>query len=157
MDLAETPLGVAVRSGAPRPDLGTLESFKQALLRAKSITYSDSTVGIFMTNTLFPRMGIAKEMAAKVIRTPRGAGAVALVAKGEAELVLLPVSELTHQPGIEVVGKVPAEAQYNSVFSAAIVNQASEPQSSRRLIEYLASDKAVKAIRENGMEPSKLR
>ncbi len=157
VDLAETPMGVAVRTGAPRPDLSTLDAFKQTLLQAKSIAYSDSTVGIFMTNTLFPRLGIAKEMAAKVTKTPRGAGSVALVAKGEVELVLLPVSELLHQPGIDVVGKFPAEAQYISVFSAAVVTGSREVEAANRLIAFLASDKAVTAFRNSGMEPSKAR
>jgi molybdate transport system substrate-binding protein len=151
-NLAQTPMGVAVRSGAPRPDISTLELFKQALVSAKAVAYPGSTTGMFMTTTLFPRLGIADEIARKVTITTRGSGAVALVAKGEAELALQPVSELVHQPGVDFVGLFPPEAQYISVFSAAIVVSSTETEASRRLIEFLASDKATAAIRNSGME-----
>ncbi len=156
-DLAETPMGVAVRSGERRPDIGTLESFKQTLVSAKAVAYPGSTTGMFMTTTLFPRLGIAEEIAGKVTITTRGAEAVALVAKGEAELALQPVSELVHQPGVDFIGLFPPEAQYISVFSAAIVANSRETESSRRLIEFLASAKATAAIKNSGMDLPKAR
>lgn len=156
-NLAQTPMGVAVRSGAPRPDISTIESFKRALVGAKAVAYPGSTTGMFMTTTLFPRLGIADEIARKVTITTRGAGAVALVAKGEAELALQPVSELVHQPGVDFVGLFPEEAQYISVFSAAIVANSREPEASRRLIDFLASEKTTAAIRNSGMELPKAR
>jgi molybdate transport system substrate-binding protein len=151
-NLAQTPMGVAVKSGAPRPEISTLESFKRTLVVAKSVAYPGSTTGMFMTTTLFPRLGIADQLARKVTITTRGAEAVALVAKGEAELALQPVSELVHQPGVDFVGLFPPEAQYISVFSAAIVASAREKEASRQLIEFLASDKATAAIRNSGMD-----
>lgn len=156
-DLAETPMGVAVRSGAPRPDINNLETFKQTLVSAKAVAYPGSTTGMFMTTTLFPRLGIAEEIARKVTITTRGAEAVALVAKGAAELALQPVSELVHQPGVDFVGLFPPEAQYISVFSAAIVAGSKETEASRRLIEFLESDKSTAAIRNSGMERPKAR
>jgi len=156
-DLAETPMGVAVRSGAPKPDISSLEAFKKSLVSAKAVAYPGSTTGLFMTGTLFPRLGIADEIARKVTITTRGAAAVALVATGEAELALQPVSELVHQPGVDFVGVFPPEAQYISVFSAAVVASSREKVASLRLIEFLGSDRATAAIRNSGMERTKPR
>jgi len=153
VDLARTPLGMAVKAGAPKPDIATVEAFKNALLRAKSITYPSSTTGIYMATRLFPQLGIAKELAPK----STNAG-VAAVAKGEAEIAIQPVSELLHVPGTDFVGTIPHSIQYISVFSAAIVaGQSTSDQSNyekaRQLINFLHSEKAADAIRNSGMEP----
>ena len=95
-DLAQASLGMAVRAGAPKPDISTVESFKQTLIRAKSITFTSSTSGVYLTTILFPRLGIADEMARKSTTT-----GVAAVAKGEAELAVQPVSELLPVPGVD--------------------------------------------------------
>ncbi len=152
VDLAQTPLGVAVRAGAPKPDIGTVDGFKQTLLRAKSITFASSTTGIYLTTKLFPRLGIADALAAKSTTA-----AVAAVASGEAELAIQPVSELLHVPGVDFVGTIPAEVQYVSVFAAAVVVGSKELDASRRLIAFLASEKAAMAIKKSGMEPSRQR
>jgi molybdate transport system substrate-binding protein len=148
VDLAQTPLGVSVRAGAPKPDIGTVEAFKASLLRAKSITFPDSTTGIYMLTTLFPRLGIASALAGKITHT-----GVAAVAKGDAEIAIQPVSEILHVAGTDFVGTIPMEIQYVSVFSTAIVAGTKEPESSKRLIAFLASEKARKAITNSGMEP----
>ena len=148
VDLARTPLGVSVRAGAPKPDIGTVEAFKASLLRAKSITFPDSTTGIYMLTTLFPRLGIASALAGKITHA-----GVAAVATGDAEMAIQPVSEILHAPGTDFVGTIPMEIQYVSVFSAAIVAGTKEPESSKRLIAYLTSDRARKAITNSGMEP----
>ena len=101
-DLAQAPLGVAVRAGAPKPDISTIEALKQTLLRAKSVTFTSSTSGVYLTTTLFPRLGIADEMAKK--STTSG---VAAVAKGDAEIAIQPVSELLPVPGVDFVGTIP--------------------------------------------------
>jgi molybdate transport system substrate-binding protein len=152
VDLARTPLGMAVRAGAPKPDISTVDAFKRSLLRAKSITFPDSTTGIFMTTTLFPRLGIANEVAGKITHT-----GVAAVAKGDAELAIQSVSELLHVPGSDFVGTLPMDIQYISVFSAAVVAGSSEPERSKRLIAFLASESASKAIQNSGMEPMRSR
>jgi molybdate transport system substrate-binding protein len=148
VDLARTPLGVSVRAGAPKPDISTVEAFKASLLRAKSITFPDSTTGIYMLTTLFPRLGIASALAGKITHT-----GVAAVAKGDAEIAIQPVSEILHVPGTDFVGTIPMEIQYVSVFSAAIVAGTKEIESSKRLVAYLASERSRKAIANSGMEP----
>jgi len=149
VDLAQTSLGLAVRVGAPKPDISTVEAFKQTLLRAKSVTFDSSTTGIYLTTTLFPRLGIAAEMAAK--STTLGA---ASVASGDAEIAVQPVSEILPVRGVELVGTIPAEVQYVAVFSAAVVAGSTEIDASKRLIAFLSSDAATAAIRKNGMEPA---
>ena len=148
VDLARTPLGVAVRAGASKPDISTVEAFKQMLLLAKSITYPSSTTGIWMTTKLFPRLGIASEMAGKTTNS-----GVAAVATGEAELAIQPVSEILHVPGTDFIGTLPTEIQYVSVFSAAMVEGGKQREVSQRLIGFLKSEAAAKAMRNSGMEP----
>ena len=152
VDLAQTPLGMSVRTGAPKPDISTVDAFKKALLRASSVTFPMSTTGIYLTSKVFPQLGIAKEMAGKVTAT-----GVAAVAKGDAEIAVQPVSELLHATGVDFVGTIPAEIQFVSVFSAAIVIGAKEPEASRRMIAFLTSDNAQTAIKNSGMERSKSR
>jgi molybdate transport system substrate-binding protein len=147
VDLAQTPLGAAVRSGSPKPDLRTVESFKAMLLRANGVAFMPSTTGIYLTTKLFPRLGIADAIAKK--SHPTGAAAVA---KGEAEITLQPVSELMHAAGVDFVGPVPPQAQYVSVFSAGVVAGATQVDASKRLIAFLASNKADGAIAKSGME-----
>ena len=149
VDLARAPLGIAVRAGAPKPDISTVDGFKRTLLRAKSITFPDSTTGIYMMTKLFPRLGIAGEISGKITHT-----GVAAVAKGDAEIAIQPVSELLHAPGSDFVGTIPAEIQYISVFTTALVAGSKESEASKRLIAFLASESATKAIRNSGMEPT---
>jgi molybdate transport system substrate-binding protein len=148
VDLARTPLGVSLRAGAPKPDISTVEAFKQMLLHAKSVTFPSSTTGIWMTNKLFPQLGIASEMAGKITNT-----GVAAVAKGDAEFAIQPVSELLHVPGTDFIGAIPAEIQYVSVFSMAVVAGDKQPEACKRLIGFLRSETATEAIRKSGMEP----
>jgi molybdate transport system substrate-binding protein len=148
VDLAKTPIGMAVRSGAPKPDISTVEAFKTTLLRARSITYPSSTTGIYMATRLFPQLGIADAVAGK----SSNAG-VAAVAKGDAEIAIQPVSEILHAPGTDFVGTLPQSIQYISVFSAAVVAGSDKTGQARQLIDFLASPKAGDAIRDSGMEP----
>ena len=151
VDLAKTPLGVAVKAGAPKPDISTVEAFKSMLLRAKSVTYPSSTTGIYMATKLFPQLGIADAMAAK----STNAG-IAAVAKGEAEIAIQPVSELLHVPGTDFVGTIPEPIQYISVFSAALVATPNRNDQAKQLIDFLASAKAGAAMRDSGMEPLRI-
>jgi molybdate transport system substrate-binding protein len=148
MDLAKTPLGLSVRAGAVKPDISTVEAFKNALLRAKSVTYPSSTTGIYMTTTLFPRLGIAEA----VIPKSSNAG-IAAVAKGDAEIAIQPVSELLHVPGTDFVGTLPNGIQYLSVFSAALVAGPQKNGEAEKLMTFLGSAKAKDAMRNAGMEP----
>ena len=152
VNLGQTPLGMAVRAGAPKPDISTVEAFKQTMLRAKSVTFPGSTTGIYMVKKLFPQLGIASEMAPKTTST-----GVAAVAKGDAEIAVQPVSELLHAPGTKFVGTIPKEIQYVSVFSAAMVMGSKEAKASKQLLDFLTSEKARTAIKASGMEPVKAR
>lgn len=150
VDLAQTPLGMSVRAGAPKPDIRSVEGFRQAMLRARSVTFPGSTTGIYLVNKLFPQLGIAAEMARKT--TNDGVGAVV---KGDAEIAIQPISELIRVKGADFVGPVPVEIQYISVFSAAVVAGSSQQEVSKLLIAYLASENAKTAIQNSGMlEPA---
>ena len=152
VDLAQTPTGVAIRTGGRKPALSTVASFTQALLDAKSVGYVNSTVGLYLKATLFPRLGIADRIVPKL----NGDG-VAAVVRGEADFTIQPLSELTNIQGAEVVGVIPKDAQYISVFSAAIVNGAQQADAARALIAFLASSKADAAMTSSGMEPLRRR
>ena len=152
VDLAQVLVGVAVRAGAPKPAIGTVDAFKTTLLNATSIALPGSTSGMYLTTELFPRLGVADT---KVKVTARGAQATSMVAAGEAELAIQPVSELMGVPGIEFVGSIPSEFQFVSVFSAAVVMGSREVEASKRLIAFLASKNTWPAIRSAGMEPAK--
>jgi molybdate transport system substrate-binding protein len=149
-DLAQSPLGVAGRAGAPKPDISTVEALKQTLLRAKSVTFTSSTSGVYLTTTLFPRLGIADQMATK--STTAG---VAAVVRGDAEMAVQPVSELLPVAGVDFVGTIPPEVQKVNVYAGAVVTGSKEIDASKRLIAFLASDSATAAIKKSGMEPSR--
>jgi molybdate transport system substrate-binding protein len=150
-DLAQVPLGVAVRAGASKPDVSTVDAFKQTMLKAKTIAVPGSTSGIRLRTELFPRLGIAEKIDLKM--TPRGAGATGMVAAGEADLAVMPVSEILHAAGVDFAGTIPSEIQLVQVFSAAIVAGSKETDASKRLIEFLASPRTSEVIRSSGMEP----
>ena len=150
-DLARAALGVSVRSGARKPDISTVEAFKQALVSARVVAVPASTSGIYLTTELFPRLGIADKLSMKVM--PRGAQSAALVASGDAAIVVQPISELLHVPGLDFVGPIPTELQLIQTFAAAIVAGSKDVEASKRLITFLASDRAATAIKNNGMEP----
>ena len=136
VDLASVPLGVGVRSGTPRPDISTVNAFKQTLLRAKSIGIQ-STSATYLKTKVFPQLGIADALAAKL----SGAGA-AEVASGGVEMAVLPVSEILPVQGVDLVATIPADLQFVQVFAAAVVKSTKNPEASKRLIEFLASEKA---------------
>ena len=151
VDLARVRLGVAVRAGTPKPDVSTVDAFKQVLLRAQTVVVPASTSGIWLTTDLFPRLGIADKVNVKVM--PRGSDATGLVALGGAEIAVQPVSEIVHAAGVDFAGSIAPEIQFVQVFSAAIVATSGEIEGSKRLIEYLSSSHASEAIRNSGMEP----
>ena len=151
VDLASALIGLAVRAGAPKPDLSSLEAFKRTLLSAKSVAVPASTSGIFLVKDVFPRLGVAERIDATV--TARGTGAAAMVAAGEAKLALLPVSEILSATGVDFAGTIPAEVQLDQAFSAAAVAGSTRLESAKALIAFLGSKRAAEAIRKSGMEP----
>jgi molybdate transport system substrate-binding protein len=150
-DLARTPIGVAVRTGAPKPDVRGVDAFKRVMLKARMVAVPSSTSGIFLMEEVFPRLGIAGRV--KVTATPRGSGAAAMVASGEADLGLLPVSEIAHAKGVELAGLIAEEIQLHQVFAAAAVAGSHELAAARQLIAFLTSERAAATIRKGGMEP----
>jgi len=151
VDLARVPLGVAVRAGAPKPDVRTVEAFKELLLKAKTVALPGSTSGIWLKTDLFPRLGIADKVNVKV--SPRATGATAMVAAGDADIVVMPLSEIMHAPGVDLAGIIAPEIQFVQTFSAAVVAGSGDIERSKRLIEFLSSARAFETIRSSGMEP----
>jgi molybdate transport system substrate-binding protein len=152
VDLARSNIAMAVRQGAAKPDISSMDSFKRTLLGAKSIAYSDSASGVYLEKVLFPRMGLEQELKGKARMIP--AEPVGLVVgRGEAEIGFQQLSELMPQPGIEIVGLIPAEAQKVTVFAAGISATSQHPEAAKVLIDFLASRKAAAAVAQSGMEP----
>jgi molybdate transport system substrate-binding protein len=151
VDLAQTPIGVAVRAGAPKPDVSTVDGFKRVLLEARTVAVPSSTSGIFLMKDVFPRLGIAEKINVK--QNPRGAGAAAMVASGEADIAVMPVSEIVHAPGVDLAGIIAEEIQLRQTFAAAVVAGSKELDAAKRLIAFLASERAAPAIRSGGMDP----
>jgi molybdate transport system substrate-binding protein len=151
VDLARTPIGVAVRAGAPKPDVRSVDDFKRVVLQARTVAVPSSTSGIFLIEEIFPRLGIAGSVNVKA--TPRGSGAAAMVATGEADIGLLPVSEIVHAEGVELAGVIADEIQLHQIFAAAIVAGSTEIEAAKRLIAFLTSQPAAQTIRRGGMEP----
>ena len=151
VDLAWSRIAMAVRAGAPKPDIATVENFKKALLAAKSIAYSDSASGVYLSTELFRRIGVydaIKDRARKIPAEPVGR----VVARGEAEIGFQPISELRPVEGIDIVGPIPDELQIVNVFAAGLASHAKEPEAGRALIAYLVSPAARPAILASGME-----
>jgi molybdate transport system substrate-binding protein len=151
VDLARVPLGVAVRAGTAKPDMRTVEGFKNTLLKAKSVAIPASTSGIWLTKDLFPRLGIAANLNVKTM--PRGSDATRAIAAGDADLGILPVSEIMSADGVDFAGSLAAEIQFVQTFSAAIVAGSKQHDGAKRLIDFLVSARAAAAIRNSGMEP----
>jgi molybdate transport system substrate-binding protein len=150
-ELATVPLGAAVRQGQPKPDLGSVDAFKRAVVSARLVAIPASTSGIFLKDEVFPKLGITDKVIFRVMA--RGTESTALLAAGEADLALGPISELVDQAGIEPAGALPDELQLIQMFTAAIANTSRRVEQARRLIEFLTSDETAAAIKASGMEP----
>jgi len=152
VDLVKSPIGVAVKAGAPKPDISSADAVKRALLAAKSIAYSDSASGVYVSTEMFEKLGIAdamKDKAKKIPATPVGE----IVARGDAELGFQQIAELRPVSGIDIVGQLPPDLQKITVFSAGVATVSREPDAGRALIKFLASPAASAAIINSGMEP----
>jgi molybdate transport system substrate-binding protein len=146
VDLASVPLGVGVGAGTPHPDIGTVDAFKQTLLQANSIVIQ-STSGIYLKTRVFPQLGIAGPLADKL-----SDAASADVASGKVEMVVLPVGEILPVRGVNFVGTIPADLQFVQVFAAAVVKGSKNPEAAKRLIDFLASEKATPTVEKTGMQ-----
>ena len=152
VELARSAVGMAVRSGAPKPDISTLDALKRTLLQAASIAYSSSVSGRYLSTELFQRLGIADEVLPKSRRIDsERVGAV--VARGDAEIGFQQISELLPEPGIDYVGPLPPGAQRVTVFSAGVAAHSANIAAARALIQLLASPEAAPVVAKSGLEP----
>jgi molybdate transport system substrate-binding protein len=156
ISLARSLIGMVVRAGAAKPDISSVEAFRSTLLAAKSIAYSDSGSGTYLSTTLFPKLGIAVQVAAKsrkVRGPPSGEPVAAVVARGEAEIGFQQVSELIRVPGITFVGTIPTEVQPMTFFAGALTSTARQPEAASALIRFLSSPEAALVISKVGLMP----
>jgi molybdate transport system substrate-binding protein len=156
VDLARSLIGMVVRAGAPKPDISSVEALRNTLLGAKSIAYSDSGSGTYLSTTLFPKLGIAEQIAGKTRKVrgpPSGEPVAAVVARGEVEIGFQQVAELIHVSGITFVGIIPTEVQPTTFFAGALTRTAQQPDAARALIRFLASPAAAPAISKAGLTP----
>ncbi len=150
--LARSGIGVEVRSGAPRPDIGTVEAFKRALIEAKSIAYLKIGSGVYLAG-LLDRLGIADAIQSKLTR-PETDIVSELVARGEVELGMVVITQILTTPGVELVGPLPAEIQSYVEFVAGVSTSSESPDAAAQLIEFLTGPSAIAVIRAQGMEPA---
>src|SRR6266704_5339778 len=156
VELARSLIGMVVRAGAAKPDISSVEALRTTLLAAKSIAYSDSGSGTYLSTTLFPRLGVVDQIAGKsrkVRGPPSGEPVAAVVARGEAEIGFQQVSERIHVPGVTFVGAIPAELQPGFSFAGALTSAVGQPEAASALIRFLASPEAAPAILKAGLTP----
>ncbi len=152
VDLVNSKIGVAVKAGSPKPDISSADAIRRALLAAKSVAYSDSASGVYISTEMFDKLGISEAMKDKAKKIP-ATPVAEIVARGEAELGFQQISELKPVAGIDIVGPLPDSLQKVTVFAAGIASASKEPEAGKALINFLASPAARKTIVESGLEP----
>jgi molybdate transport system substrate-binding protein len=150
--VARSAMGIAVRAGAPKPDVSTAAALKDTFLRAKCVAYSASVSGEYLTKELYRRLGIADEMLPRSRFVGGGERTGAVVARGDADLCFQQMSELLPVPGLAHVTPLPPELQKVSVFSAGVAAKCPDPALARTVIAFLASGEASKAVTSSGLE-----
>jgi molybdate transport system substrate-binding protein len=155
-EFARSLIGMVVRAGAEKPDIASVETLRATLLAARSIAYSDSGSGTYLATTLFPRLGIAEQIAGKsrkVRGPPSGEPVAAVVARGDAEIGFQQVSELIHVAGVSFVGALPADVQPGFSFAGAITRNVEQPEAASALVRFLSSAEAAAVILKAGLMP----
>ena len=156
--LATVAVGVAVRTGAPKPDISTADAVKRMLLAAKAISYpnaaSGAAAGVSFNETL-QKLGIAEEMKPKIRIAQGGRGAMELLAKGEVDIGLTFISEIITEPGVEVVGPLPRDISTPTALVAFVAVHAKAPEAAKALVAYLSGPEAAKVYPERGMQPGR--
>jgi molybdate transport system substrate-binding protein len=151
VDIVQSGVAIAVRSGAPKPDITTEEALQGAVLRAKTLSYSTGPSGVYLEK-LFARWGILEDIRTRIVVPPPGVPVASLVASGAAELGFQQLSELLNRPGIEVVGPLPAAIQTVTIFSGGIAASGTRPDAARALLEYMASPAASPVKQRYGLD-----
>jgi molybdate transport system substrate-binding protein len=160
VELALSQIGMVVRAGAAKPDISTVDAFKRTLLAAKSVGYSDSASGTYLSTELFEKLGIHDQIARKsrkVRGPPSGEPVAAVVARGEVEIGFQQVAELIHTPGVTYVGTIPAELQPGHSFAGAVTTRARQAEAAHALLRYLSSPEAAPTVEKNGLTPPRRR
>ena len=152
VDLMKTGVGVAVRAGAPKPDIGSSEALKRTLLAAKSVGYSSGASGDYMVS-LIERMGVADQVKSKMKQVPSGTRVSTMIESGEAEIGFQQISELIHEKGIDYIGPLPSDVQQITIYSAGLHTGAREPEAAKALVRALTGPDAASVIKQRGMEP----
>ena len=153
VDLARSGIGVAVRKGAPKPDIGSPDALRRALLAAKSVAHSKTGMSGIYFPTVLARLGIADEMKPKIVTPESGTPVGEVVAKGGAEIGVQQISELLPVAGIEIVGPLPAALQRITIFSAGVLTAAKEPEAARALVQFVATASRP-LLKDKGLEPA---
>ncbi|AXA24035.1 substrate-binding domain-containing protein [Pseudomonas putida] len=152
IDLGKSFIAMAVRKGAPKPDISTMQTLRKVLQDSSSVAYSDSASGVYLSKTLFPRMQLGEQFESKAHMIPaEPVGAV--IARGQAQIGFQQLSELKPVKGIDIVGLIPAEAQKMTLYSGAVVNKSQHHAAAQALLDYLASPEADAAIKDSGLTP----
>ncbi|MGV3681539.1 MAG: substrate-binding domain-containing protein [Acidovorax sp.] len=152
-DWVRSGVAVAVRAGAPLPDIGSEDAVRSAVLAARSISYSTGPSGVALAK-LFERWGIAGEVAGRMVQAPPGVPVGSLVARGDVELGFQQLSELLHVEGIAIVGPLPPAIQITTIFSSGVATTSEQPAAAQALLDFLASPAAADAKRRQGMDPA---
>ena len=151
--VAKSGIGVAIRQGAPKPDIGTADAFKKTLLNARMIAYSKEGLSGTAMAKLIERLGIVEQMKPKTILETRPGGVALNVVEGKADLAFNLISEILPVAGPELVGPLPQELQSYVVFTAGIAATAKETNAAKAFIDFLKGPAAVPVLKAKGMEP----
>lgn len=153
VDLVKSGVAIAVRAGAPRPDIASEEAVKQAVLAAKSLGYSTGPSGVQLAK-LFERWGIAEQIKDRIVQAPPGVPVGSLVADGKVELGFQQLSEMMNLPGIDVLGPLPPAIQIITTFSAGLSVTSDQAEAVRAMLDFMVSPASVETKHRNGMEPA---
>ena len=153
VDLVKSGVAVAVPAGAQRPDIGSEQAVRDAVMSARSLGYSTGLSGVALVK-LFERWGIAGDIQGRIVQAPAGVPVGSLVAKGEVALGFQQLSELMNLPGIDVLGPLPPEIQIITKFSAGVCATSRQPDAVRALLQWLADPVTAGIKQRNGMDPA---
>jgi molybdate transport system substrate-binding protein len=151
VDLARSGIGVAVRAGAPKPDISSADALKKTLLAARTVGYTSGPSGVYM-GSLVGRMGIAAEVKAKFRSVPSGGTIGTIVASGDCEIGFQQVSELVHIPGITYIGPLPTEVQRVTIFACGLQTGAPQLDAAKALVAFLTTANARAVMQKHGLE-----
>ena len=152
-EIARVAIAVAVKKGAPKPDISTIEAFKRTLLDAKSISHSAEGASGIHLKSVFERLGITAEMQPKLRPMPGGPYVLGPVIRGDAELAIITTPYIVVESGAELVGRLPDELQQYVIYTAGVAAATEQPDAAKALIRHLTSPAAALVLKSNGLDP----